>query len=179
MYWSTMKLHHVHLSPAERRSLHTTARTGTRPARVIQRAQILLKADAGLRDTDIAEHLSCTTVHVANIRKRYGTGGLERALHDAPRSGKPPTFTGEDEANIVALACTDAPEGAARWTLALLAEQAVQRGMVEKISPQTVWLMLERQDCKPWREKNVVRSEAHGRVQGAHGRSARPVRTTV
>lgn len=179
MYWSTMKLHHVHLSPAERQSLHAIARTGTRPARVIQRAQILLKADAGLRDTDIAEHLSCTAVHVANIRKRYTTDGLERALHDAPRSGKPPTFTGEDEANIVALACADAPEGAARWTLALLAEQAVQRGLVENISPQTVWLMLDRQDCKPWREKNVVRPETHGGIQGAYGRPTRSVRTAA
>ena len=83
---------------------------------------------------------------------------MERALHDSSRSGKPPTFTGEHEAQIVALACTEAPEGRARWTMKLLAEQAMKDGIVKKISPQTVWLMLERQDCKPWLKKNVVHS---------------------
>ena len=156
-----MKLHHVHLSGKDRQAIEALLRSGSHPARVIRRANILLKANDGLKDADIASHLDCTTVHVANIRQRYCTGGLDRALHDAPRSGKPPTFTGKHEAQIVALACTGAPEGCARWTMQLLAEQAVKDGIVTTISPQTVWLMLERQDTKPWRKKNVVHSKAH------------------
>ncbi len=156
-----MKLHHIHLSRKDQQAIDTLLHVGSHQARVICRANILLKANNGLKDADIAEHLNCTTVHVANIRQRYCTHGLERALYDAPRSGKPPTFTGKHEAQIVALACTEAPEGCARWTMQLLAEQAVKDGIVTMISPQTVWLMLERQDTKPWRKKNVVHPEAH------------------
>jgi transposase len=161
MYYGAMKLHHVHLSGKDQQAIKQLLHSGSHPARVIRRANILLKANSGMKDADIAVHLDCTTVHVANVRQRYCMDGLERALHDAPRPGKPPTFSGNHEAQIVALACTQAPEGCARWTMQLLAEQAVKDGIVTAISPQTVWLMLERQDCKPWRKKNVVHSEAH------------------
>jgi putative transposase len=148
-----MKLHHVHLSGNDRHVIDALLHTGSHPARVIHRASILLKANGGMKDADIASHLDCTTVHVANVRQRYCTKGLDRALYDAPRSGKPPTFTGKNEAQIVALACTEAPEGRARWTMRLLAERAVDDGIVKKISPQSVWLMLEKQDTKPWLKK--------------------------
>lgn len=71
------------------------------------------------------------------------------------------TFTGEDEAAIVALACSKSPDGASRWTLKLLAEEAVQQKIVKGISPQSVWLMLTRQDTKPWLKKNVVHPKTH------------------
>ena len=159
-----MKLHHVHLSEKDRQIIDTLLNSGSHPARVIRRANVLLKANNGMKDAEIASHLSCTTVHVANVRQRFCTEGLQRALYDAPRSGKPTTFTGKHEAQIVAIACTEAPEGRCRWTMELLAERAVKDGIVKKISPQTVWLMLDRQDCKPWLKKNVVHSEAHAGV---------------
>lgn len=174
-----MKLHHVHLSGKDRQTIDTLLNAGSHPARVIRRANILLKADSSKKDADIAEHVGCTTVHVAQIRQRYCTGGLERALYDAPRSGKPPTFTGNHEAQIVALACTRAPEGRARWTMHLLAERAVEDGIVKKISPQSVWLMLERQDTKPWLRKNVVHSHTRPGVQGKNGGHPRAISTTV
>ena len=151
-----MKLHNIRLTKKDHNILQTMLRSGSYPPRVIKRANILLKANSGLKDSDIGRHLDCTTVHVANIRQRYCTEGLQRALYDAPRSGKPVTFTGEDEAKIVALACSKSPDGASRWTLKLLAEEAVQQKIVEGISPQSVWLILTRQDTKPWLKKNVV-----------------------
>lgn len=156
-----MKIHHVRLTRKDRNVIRTMLHSGSHPARVLKRANILLKANSGIKDSDIGRHLDCTTVHVANIRQRYCTQGLQRALYDAPRSGKPATFTGKDEAKIVALACSKSPEGTSRWTLKLLAEGAVQQKIVQEISPQSVWLMLERQDTKPWLKKNVVRSKTH------------------
>ena len=156
-----MKLHHIRLSVKDRKIIRTMLRCGSHLARVLRRAQVLLKAHGGMKDTEIARHLDCTSVHVANVRQRYCTGGIQRALFDAPRSGKPTTFTGGHEAKIVALACSKAPDGASRWTLNLLAKEARRQGVVKKISPQSVWLMLERQDTKPWLKKNVVHSETH------------------
>lgn len=156
-----MKIHHICLTRKDRNVIRAMLHSGSHPARVLKRANILLKANGGMKDSDIGRHLDCTTVHVANIRQRYCTQGLQRALYDAPRSGKPATFTGKDEANIVALACSKSPEGTSRWTLKLLAEGAVQQKIVQEISPQSVWLMLERQDTKPWLKKNVVRSKTH------------------
>ena len=156
-----MKLHHIRLSKKDRRVIQTILNSGSHPARVIKRANILLKANSGMKDSEIGRHLDCTTVHVAQVRQRFCTEGLQRALYDAPRSGKPVTFTGKDEAKIVALACSKSPDGAARWTLNLLAEEAVEQAIVPRISPQTVWLMLTRQNTKPWLKKNVVYSKAH------------------
>lgn len=156
-----MKIYHIRLTRKDRKVIQALLHSGSHPARVLKRANILLKASSGMKDVDIGHHLDCTTVHVANIRQRYCTQGLQRALYDAPRSGKPALFTGKDEANIVALACSQSPDGASRWTLKLLAEEAVKQKIVPVISPQSVWLMLERQNMKPWLKKNVVRSKTH------------------
>ena len=156
-----MKLHNIRLTKKDRGVIQTMLDSGSHPVRVIKRANILLKANNGMKDSEIGQHLDCTTVHVANIRQRYCTQGLQRALYDAPRSGKPVTFTGKDEAKIVALACSKSPDGASRWTLNLLAEEAVRQEIIPKISPQSVWLMLTRQNTKPWLKKNVVRSKTH------------------
>ena len=156
-----MKKHTILLSVKEKKLLNSIVTKGTHPARVFNRAQILLKANCGLKDEEIGVHLECTSQHVGRIRKRYCVDGLERALYDAPRSGKPRTFQKEDETRIVAIACTKAPEGRSHWTGELLAEEAVKRGIVRKISKQKIWLIMEKHDLKPWREKNVVRSKTY------------------
>lgn len=156
-----MKLHTVHLSRSERSFLRAIIGRGIRPVRIIQRAQILLKVDQGLTDAVIATHLGCTGRHVANVRKRFCTEGVERALCDAPRSGRPTVFTDAHAQRIVAIACTDPPEDADRWTLELVREEAIRSGVVPSVSHQQVWRILCRHNLKPWRKKNVVRSEAH------------------
>lgn len=154
----------IHLAPKQQSQLDELTRKGVHPARVIRRAQILLQSHTGYTDTDIATQTGASHRTVVNVRTRFALHGLDRALYDAPRSGKPPTFTGKHEAQIVALACTKAPAGRARWTMKLLAEKAVCEHVVTKISPQSVWLMLEKQDTKPWLKKNVVYSQAHAGV---------------
>ena len=156
-----MKIHTISLTLKEKELLNSIVTKGKHSARVFQRSQILLKANRGLKDEVIAEHLECTRQHIGRIRKRYCTVGLERALYDAKRSGKPKTFQKEDETRIVAIACTKAPGGRSHWTGELLAEEAVKRGIVKKISKQKIWLIMGKHDLKPWREKNVVHSKTH------------------
>jgi len=157
-----MKLHSVKLPKKQRQKLMAMTHTGVHPTRVLRRAQILLKADDGLKDAEIADHVGCTWRSVCDIRKRYCMEGLDRALQDAPRSGRPATFTAKQKATVVALACTDAPEGYALWTLDLLVEKAGQEGI--GIGRNKVWTILRENDLKPWRKKNVVHSEAHAGV---------------
>jgi len=152
-----MKLHIVSLIHKEKDELRALLRVGSHPAVVIQRTQILLKADRQLKDTVIAEHLDCTPEHVARIRQRYCKYGLRRALFDVQRSGRPVIFQEKEKANIVALACTQAPKGYSHWTLNLLVEEA-KRGKIT-MGRTKVWTIMKENEFKPWREKNVVHSK--------------------
>lgn len=152
-----MKLHIVSLRKKEKEVLNTLLHTGSHPAVVIQRAQILLKADRPLKDKVIAEHLDCTPEHVARIRQRYCKYGLKRALFDAQRSGRPIIFREKEKAGVVALACTKAPKGYSHWTLDLLVEEAKKEKI--KMGRTKVWTIMKENELKPWREKNVVHSK--------------------
>jgi transposase len=79
-----------------------------------------------------------------NIKRRYLTEGFEAALQDKPRSGKPPRIGGEARARLTALACSQAPDGHARWTLRLLADRAVKLGFVDSISHTAVKQILKK-----------------------------------
>ncbi len=148
-----MKKHIVRLPAAIRQNLRQLVRSGTRPAQVVRRCQVLLKSDEGCTDEEIAEHVGCSDRTVRTLRKQFCTGGIEQAIYDAPRSGRPETFTGRQRQQVVALACTDPPEGRQRWTLEWLCEQAVKRGLVESVGKSEVALWLKEHDLKPWRKK--------------------------
>lgn len=148
-----MKEHIVRLKNGARQRLQELVQSGTRSVRVVRRASILLKSDEGLTDEEIALHVGCTDRTVRNVRKRFCTGDLDQAVCDAPRSGAPPTFSPRQQQQVVALACTDPPEGRARWTLELLCKHAVKRGFVTSVSKSEVALWLKAHDMKPWRKK--------------------------
>lgn len=136
----------VELSADERRSLKSTLRRGTTPARVQTRARILDLLDRGQHPDDIAATLDLSTQTVFNIKRRYLEEGFDSALQDKPRSGKPPRILGEARAKVTALACSEAPEGHARWTLRLLADRAVKLGFVDSISHNAVRQILKKTD---------------------------------
>ena len=148
-----MKEHIVRLTDEARQQLQEVAQSGTRPVRVVRRALILLKSDAGLKDQQIVEHVGCAERTVRNVRKRFCDEGLEGTLYDSPRPGRPSDFTARQKQQVVALACTEPPEGRARWTLELLCEHAAKRGFVKSISKSEVSLWLKVHDLKPWRKK--------------------------
>lgn len=148
-----MKEHIVRLTDEASRVLLDLVRAGTRPVRVVVRAQILLKSAEGLLDAEIVEHLGCSERLVRKVRRRFCTKGLEHALYDSPRSGHPTTFTPKQQQQVIALACSEPPEGRARWTLLLLCEYAAKQGIVESVSKSEVALWLKEHDLKPWRKK--------------------------
>ena len=112
-----MKQYIVRLTDEVRQQLLEAVQGGTRPVRVVRRALILLQADAGLTDLQIVEHLGCAEGTVRNVRKRFCREGLEGALHESPRAGRPSDFTARQKQQIVALACRTRPrvEPTGRW----------------------------------------------------------------
>ena len=132
------KQYNVDLKDEERSQLKKMTEKGSEKGRKIKRAQILLLADKGKKDQEIAEWIDVTTGTVQRIRKRYATAGLQSALEEKARSGRPVEIKAETRAKITALACTNAPQGRARWTLRLLANKAVELEFTESISHQRV-----------------------------------------
>ena len=131
------------LSTDELRSLKIMLRRGTSAARVQTRARVLDLLHRRRHPTSIAATLSLSLPTVFNIKRRYLDEGLDAALHDKPRSGTPRRIEAEARAKITALACSEAPEGHARWTLRLLADRAIQHGFVETISHNAVKQILK------------------------------------
>lgn len=134
----------VQLSEQERHILNELLRKGTHQSRVLNRARVLLMSDAGKWDKEVAATLGVTTQTVANIRRRYAQGGLERALYDQPHARRAPKLDGHQQAYLVALACSDPPQGRSVWTLRLLADRLVQLGVVESISHVAVHHLLKK-----------------------------------
>lgn len=128
----------VKLKDEERQYLLEITSKGEINARTMKRAQILLKADEGMKDIDIMSVLNTSRPTVERIRKRFVQGNLEKALQDDPRPGSKTKLDGREEAQLIALACSDAPDGHERWTLRLLADKLVELDVVEGISHETV-----------------------------------------
>jgi transposase len=136
----------VDLEKEERRFLQRIIRSGKHAARKIRWAHALLKADAGWKDEKIAEALDISLPTVQRIRQRFVEEGLKIAL--GARSHRPRPYLqkldGEQEAKLIALACSETPEGHKSWPLRLLAEKMVELQIVEQISYQTVRRVLKK-----------------------------------
>lgn len=128
----------VKLSASERRALQSQLRKGTSKARVLTRARVLLLADDGRTDEQIVAALGIATATVCRLRRRFALEGLDAALAERPRPGARPKLNEHQEAQLTALACSDAPEGRSRWSLRLLADKLVELKLVEAISHKTV-----------------------------------------
>ena len=113
-------------------------RRGQSSGRKVKLSLILCKADEGLTDREVAEALMVGPATVGRVRQRFVEGGLDRALNDLPRPGQRRKLDGKQEARLVAVACSAPPEGHSRWTLQLLADQAVQLELTDSISRETV-----------------------------------------
>jgi len=134
----------INLSDEERQALIDLTRKGELKARKFKRAMILLKANEGLSDPQIMAALNVSRPCVERLRKRFVEGGLERGLNEDPRPGQKRKLDGRAEAQLVATACSNAPEGHEHWTMRLLAGKLVELGIVERISHETVRLTLKK-----------------------------------
>jgi transposase len=129
---------HIYLKDNERIELEQLIKSGTHSARVIARARTLLLLDRSQGEKrTIAQVVDAAMVSqgtVSNLKRRYLTGGLDRALYELPRPGAKPKIDGEVEAHLIALTCSDAPEGHDHWTLRLLADRLVEMEVIDSIS---------------------------------------------
>ncbi len=134
----------VTLTEEERRMLHAMLSRGKAAARKLMHARILLKADAsesgpGWTDDQIAEGLEVGRATVERVRKAFVIEGFDAALvRRKPRRQYQRKLDGDGEAHLIALACSQAPEGRSRWTLRLLADRMVQLKLVDHLSHETV-----------------------------------------
>ena len=134
----------VQLSVEERTQLEGLIRRGQRSARVINRARILLKTDEGWSASQVATALDTSQRTVFRTKRRYAEEGLDGVLHDHPQANRYRKLDDRGEAHLIALACSDAPEGHDHWTLRLLADKAVELGLVDSLSYETVRLRLKK-----------------------------------
>jgi putative transposase len=145
------------LRAQDRRALEALLRGGVQQVRVVVRAMALLRLGRGDSAPQVAEVVRLTPPAVRKIAQRYRTGGMARAVFEAPRPGAAEVLAPSDKQRIIAMVCSAPPPGAARWTVRLVAEHAVKRKVVPRVGRETIRVLLQSHDLKPWREKNVVR----------------------
>jgi putative transposase len=148
------------LSDTDSNQVSLMLRKGAYSVRVIKRAMVLNLFDNGKASPEIAKAVGVTPETARRIAQNYISEGLDRALFDKQRPGHKRTFSDKERNEIIALVCSDPPDGFQRWTVRLLAEEAVNRKIVKSIGRETIRVILQDHEFKPWRKKNVVRSIA-------------------
>lgn len=148
----------VELDAAERDELRKLIAGGSPTARKVKRAQILLAVDQGrkgerLTDAQVADVLSVGTSTIFRTKRRFVELGMDAALSEEARTGAARMTTAQDDATLIALACTEPPQGHAHWTLRLLADKLVELTELESISSETVRRRLDENELKPWQHK--------------------------
>jgi transposase len=150
------KKYRVDLSTEERLTLEQLLRHGMAETRMLTRARLLLKADEGLSDEEIAAALAVGPATVRRLRQRFVEEHLG-ALDEHVRPGAQRKLTAEQEAHLIAIARTPAPEGHTRWTLRLLADKVVEMGFVSSISHETVRRVLKKATSRGMQEYKGTR----------------------
>jgi transposase len=139
------KVYVVDLSEEEKAQLESLTKKGKTSARKLNRARVLLLANQGETDKAIAKAVGVGTSTVERIRKRFVTeGGMEQALNERPRPGGKRKLMGKQEAYLLALACSDPPQGKKHWTMQLLADRLIELEVVDSVSNETVRRTLKR-----------------------------------
>jgi transposase len=153
---STPNLYQFRLDPEQRQRLGEIASNGHAPAKKINHARVLLLSDHGRddghwSDPRIAQALGMHVNSVARIRKRFVVEGEVPALERRPRAEppRPAKLDGHAQAHLAAICCSQAPEGHARWSLSLLADELRRRGLVTQVCRETVRQALKKTSCSP------------------------------
>ncbi len=139
----------VQLTASDTSALRAIVKKGTHKSRKITRARALLLMDAGKSASVVQVEAGIGANQYYCLKRRYLAAGLSEALEERPRSGQPPKVTGALEAKITSLACSDAPAGAARWTLSLLNERLVSLDYGPAVSNETIRKVLKKAASSP------------------------------
>jgi putative transposase len=168
------KVHYKH-----RKKLRKLLSRGVQPVRVVLRATALLQLAKGLSAPHIARAIPLTAQAIRKIGHRYNEGGLRASLYDKPRPGAEQLLDDSQKQRIIAMVCSHPPLGRARWTVRLVAEEAVKRKLVPQVGRETIRVLLLHHDFKPWREKNVVCEQAGRELHRQDGGCPGGVRTAL
>ena len=148
----------IKVAAGDQREIRRLLSGGIQQVRVVLRALALLRLAHGMAAPQIARLLELTPQAIRKIAHRYIEGGLDRALYEKQRPGASELLDNQQKQRIVAMVCGPPPEGQARWTVRLVTEQAVKKKLVPRVGRETIRILLQSHDLKPWREKNVVRA---------------------
>ena len=145
----------IPVSSKDLKELHGLLSGGVQQVRVVLRALALLQLAKGVSAPRIAATIPLTPQAIRKVGHRYEQGGLERALYERQRPGAAKVLDDNQKQRLIAMVCSNPPEGRARWTVRLVAEEAVKRKLVPRVGRETIRILLLSHDLKPWREKNV------------------------
>ncbi len=134
----------ISLTEEERDYLYQFIKTGTKKARAIARANVLLLADEGHSNDEISVATKVHRQTIWRIKNRYLEEGLHSALKEKPRSGQPPKYGDIEKTEIIAMACTDPPKGRRRWTISLLTERMKRKKNFKTLNRESVRLILKK-----------------------------------
>ena len=148
----------IQVTSKDRKELRELLSGGIQQVRVVLRAVALSQLAQGVSAPRISSVIPLTPQAIRKIGHRYRQGGLAGALYEKRRPGAAEVLDDGQKQRIIAMVCSDPPEGRARWTVRLVVEEAMKRRLVPRVGRETVRVLLLHHDLKPWREKNVVRS---------------------
>ena len=146
----------IDIAPKDQKELAKLLSGGVQQVRVVLRALALLQLAEHASAPQIAKVVPLTPQAIRRLGHRYQQAGLDGALYEKPRPGAAEVLDTNQKQRIIAMVCAPPPEGQARWTVRLVAEEAVKRELVPRVGRETIRILLLHHDLKPWREKNVV-----------------------
>jgi putative transposase len=147
----------IEVAPNDQKTIQRLLSGGVQQVRVVLRALALLHLAEGVSPPQISSMIRLTAQAIRNLGRRYQNGGLEAALYEKQRPGAATVLDASQKQRIIAMVCSDPPQGRARWTVRLVAQEAVKRKLAPRVGRETIRILLLDHDLKPWREKNVVR----------------------
>jgi transposase len=145
----------IEVTQKDQKELAQSLSGGVQQVRVVLRALALLQLAKGASAPRISSVVPLTPQAIRKVGHRYQEGGLERALYERQRPGAAELLDDSQKQRLIAMVCSSPPEGRARWTVRLVAEEAVKRKLVPRVGRETIRILLLSHDLKPWREKNV------------------------
>jgi len=147
----------IEVTQKDQKELANLLSGGVQQVRFVLRALALLQLAKGASAPRISSVVPLSPQAIRKVGHRYLEGGLEPALYEKQRPGATTVLDASQKQRIIAMVCSDPPEGRARWTVRLVAQEAVKRKLVPRVGRETIRILLLDHDLKPWREKNVVR----------------------
>jgi transposase len=148
---------HIDVAKKDREQLRTLVKGGVQQVRVVLRALALLQLADDASALQIAKVIPLTPQAIRRLGHRYEQAGLDGALYEKQRPGAAQVLDTNQKQRIIAMVCSEPPEGRSRWTVRLVAEEAVKRKLAPRVGREAIRILLLHHDLKPWREKNVVR----------------------